>query len=762
MSSAGVDLGRRKALKLGGFSLAFVWLGAGKAQAFMSARPQPGDPGLALGDGHPAFAPNAFIRIDAEGPVRLVMPQVEMGQGIYTGACALLAEELEIGMDQIKIEHAPPSDALYGVPALGQQATGGSTSTRAQWGVLREAAAVARTMLVTAAANRWHVEPADCTVHRGVVSHDKSGRKLSFGALAAAAAALPVPAKVTLKDPAAFSLIGKPLRRVDSADKVTGATQFGIDVRVPGMKIATVRGCPTFGGKLKSVDDARARQVPGFIEVLKLDNAVAVVGEHFWAAKQGLDALDIEWDPGANAELTTAHLTEGLAEASRSAPIILGRKHGEKPSTGRTIEALYQLPLLAHAPMEPLNTTVHVSGGKCEIWVGTQVPTRCVAAAVKVTGFSEDQVVVNNHYIGGGFGRRLEADSVEQAVAFAKQVSYPLKVIWTREQDIRHDIPRPMYYDRISAVLGADGRPVWYEDHITGASVLARWAPPAMDKDGMDDDLIECAAETPYDIANMHVDWARFDMPTGLDIGWWRGVGPTHNLFVIESFMDELAHAAGKDPLQYRRALLGNNPRSLALLDLAARKIGWGSPGDASRSDPSRGDPSPLRIGRGMAMGSPFGSRICVVMEVQVNPQGAVRVRHVVATLDCGIAVNPSSVEAQVQGGLIFGLSAALYSGITLKNGAVEQSNFHNYRILRINEAPLLEVYRIENNEAPGGLGEVGTAIAAPALANAIFAATGVRLRELPIDPKRLVQNSAALRSIVGVQPARGKEPRPA
>jgi isoquinoline 1-oxidoreductase subunit beta len=731
MSCGAVDLGRRKALQLGGFSLAFVWLGAGKAQAFMNPQPQPGDRAMALADGHPTFAPNAFIRIDAEGPVRLVMPQVEMGQGIYTGACALLAEELDIGMDQIKIEHAPPSDALYGVAALGQQATGGSTSTRAQWGVLREAGAIARTMLVTAAANRWHVDPAECAVRRGVVAHDKSGRKLAYGALAAAAATLPVPTKVALKEPASFSLIGKPLRRVDSADKVVGATQFGIDARVPGMKVATVGGCPTFGGKLKSVHDERARQVPGFVAVLKLDNAVAVVGEHFWAAKQGLDALDIEWDPGVNANLTTADIKNGLAQASRSAPIIIGRKRGEKPATGRTLEALYQLPLLAHAPMEPLNATVHVTGDKCEIWVGTQVPTRCVAAAVKITGLAESQIVVNNHYIGGGFGRRLEADSVEQAVAFAKQVSYPLKIIWTREQDIRHDIPRPMYYDRISAVLGSDGRPVWYEDHITGASVLARWAPPAMGKDGMDDDLIECAAETPYDIASMHVDWARYDMPVGLDIGWWRGVGPTHNLFVIESFMDELAHAAATDPVEYRRALLGNNPRSRALLDLAAGKIGWGS------------GSLPARVGRGVAMGEPFGSRICVIVEAEVSPQGAVRVRRAVAALDCGIAVNPSSVEAQVQGGLIFGLSAALYSGITLKNGAIEQSNFHDYRILRINEAPLVEVYRIKNNETPGGLGEVGTAIAAPALANAIFAATGVRLRELPIDPKLLEKRPA-------------------
>jgi isoquinoline 1-oxidoreductase beta subunit len=749
VSSRAVDLGRRHALKLGGFSLAFVWLGAGKAQAFMSARPHPGDAAAALADGNPAFAPNAFIRIDEQGPVRLVMPSVEMGQGIYTGACAMLAEELDIGMDQIKVEHSPPSDELYGIPVFAGQITGGSTSTRGQWGVLREAGAVARTMLVSAAAARWHVDPATCTVQRGVVMHEKSGRKLAYGALARAAAALPIPTKVTLKEPAAFSLIGKPLRRVDSPDKVVGATRFGIDARVPGMKIATVRACPTLGGTLKSVRDQPARGVAGFVEVLKIGDAVAVVGDHFWAAKQGLDALEIEWDLGANADLTTAKLTEGLAEASRNGATILGRKQGEKPATGRTIEALYQLPLLAHATMEPLNTTVHVTGDRCEIWVGTQVPVRCVEVAAKVTGLPQSKIVLHNHYIGGGFGRRLETDSVEQAVAFAKQVSYPLKVIWTREEDIRHDIVRPMYYDHISAVLGPDGRPLWYEDHITGGSVLARWAPPAMGKDGMDDDLIECAAQTPYDIPNLHVDWARHDMPAGLTVGWWRGVGPTHNLFVIESFMDELAHAAGKDPVDYRRTLLGNNPRPLALLDLAASKIGWGSgslPGDAS----------PSRVGRGVALGSPFGSHICVIVEAQVSAQGEVRLRRVVAALDCGIAVNTSSVEAQVQGGLLFGLSAALYSGITLKNGGIEQSNFHDYRNLRINEAPAVEVYRIENTESPGGLGEVGTAIAAPALANAIFAATGVRLRALPVDRTLLVENSGALKSVIADRSACG------
>ena len=732
-----MDPGRRAALKFAGLSVAFLWTGtAGTAFAAMNARRQPAD--AAAADGNPAFAPNAFIRIDTDGAVRLVMPNVEMGQGIYTGACMLLAEELDVGIDQIKIEHAPPDEALYTTPVLGGQITGGSTSTRATWQVLREAGAVARAMLVAAAAQRWHVDPATCTVARGVVAHAGSGRVLAYGALARGAGALPNPASVKLKDPKNYSLIGKPLLRVDSPDKVKGATQFGIDVRLPGMKIATVRACPTVGGRLVGVNDKKTRQIAGVVDVILLDAAVAVVGEHFWAAKQGLEALDIEWDRGDNADLTTAKLREQLIEASHSGTPILGREAGKKPAEGRLVQATYQLPMLAHATMEPLNTTVWVTSEKCEIWVGTQVPARCVDAAVKITGLPADKVTLHNQYLGGGFGRRLETDSVEQALHFARQVKYPLKILWTREEDIRHDIVRPMYHDRISALLGTDGKPVWYGDRTTGGTVLGRWAPVGLTQEGLDDDLVECVAEVPYDIPNLKVEWVRHDMPEGLLVGWWRGVGPTHNLYVVESFMDELAHAAATDPVDYRRALLQKNPRSLALLNLAAEKMGWSS------------RPLPARVGRGVALGEPFGSRICLMLEVAVSPQGEVRLRRAVVALDCGIAINPSSIEAQVQGGLLFGLSAALYNGITLKHGAIEQSNFHDYRTLRINEAPSVEVYRIENTEAPGGLGEVGTAIAAPALNNAIFAATGVRLRSLPVERAALVQNEGALKAAVG------------
>ncbi|MFC3651401.1 molybdopterin cofactor-binding domain-containing protein [Dyella humi] len=731
-----VDLRRRHALKASGLAIAFLWLGGtGVASAMISARRQPGDTAAAMADGSPPFAPNAFIRVDSEGPVRLVMPSVEMGQGIYTGCCMLLAEELGVGLDQIKVEHSPPSDELYGIPLLGGQITGGSTSTRGTWSVLREAGAVARSMLVSAAAVQWHVDPSTCTVDRGVVHHLRSGRSATFNQLADTAGKLPMPDKVQLTDPKDFKLIGKPMRRVDSADKIKGATQFGIDVRVPGMKVATVMACPTFNGKLASVDDKVARKIPGVVDVLRLDDAVAVVGEHFWAARKGLDALVTSWDRGENANLTTQQLRDALADTARNGKGIVARNDGERPQ-GTLVQSEYQSPMLAHATMEPMNCTVHVTPDKCEIWTGSQVPMRAVQEAAKITGLPENKVILHNQYLGGGFGRRLETDYAEQAVAFAKQVPYPLKVVWTREEDIRHDRMRPMYHDVISAVVDATGRPVWYGYRTSGGSVLARFAPGAMGKDGLDSDAVECVAELPYDISKGHVEWIRHNMPPGIVVGWWRGVGPTHNLFVIESFMDELAHRAGKDPLEYRRTLLQKSPRALGVLNLAAEKIGWGS------------QPLPARVGRGIALGEPFGSNVCAIVEAEVTPQGEVRLRKAVLAIDCGIAVNPGSIEAQLQGGLLFGLSAAMYSDLTIKGGAVEQSNFNDYRVLRINESPVVEVYRVINAEPPGGIGEVGTAIAAPALANAIFAATGVRLYKLPVNRDLLVQSPEALKSV--------------
>jgi isoquinoline 1-oxidoreductase beta subunit len=734
-----VDLGRRRAIGVaGGLTIAFLWIGAGgRVGATANARRQDADAEAAMVDGHPAFAPNAFIRIDTDGSIRLVMAPVEMGQGAYTGIAMMLAEELGAGMDQIAVEHSPANEALYGMPLLGGQVTGGSTSIRGGWGVFREAGAVARTLLVAAAAAKWKVDPASCTVARAEIVHTASGRKLGFGEVAGDAAKLPMPGKVALKNPQDFTVIGKPLRRVDSAPKVDGSSQYGIDVRVPGMKVATVRACPTFGGRFVSLDDSRARTIPGVIDVLHIDNAVAVVGEHYWAAKKGLEALDIHWDHGANASLTTEKLTDALAETSRNGKAIVGRQVGEQqPGDGKRIEATYELPLLAHATMEPMNAVVSVTAEGCEIWVGTQVPVRAVAAAAKLLGLTEDKVTLHNQYLGGGFGRRLETDSVEQAVAFARQVAYPVKLIWSREEDIRHDIPRPMYYDRIAATLDADGKPLFWSDRITSSTVTGRFAPMGMRKDGLDPDAVECAAEPPYELPNLHVEWLRHDMPEGLITGWWRGVGPTHNLFVVESFIDELAHASGKDPLEYRRMLLRKNPRTLAVLNLAAEKFGWDD------------KPLPARVGRGIALGEPFGSRVCAIVEVEVSAQGDVALRRAVAAVDCGIAINPNSVEAQVQGGLVFGWTAALHGGMTIRNGAIEQSNFNDYRMLRLNETPPIDVHIVKSAEPPGGIGEVGTAIAAPCLANAVFAATGVRIRKLPIDRTPLTRDADATKEV--------------
>jgi len=722
---------RRELIKRGGLVVAFMWLGGAGRVWGLADTPR-------IDASHPAFAPNAFVRIGNDGSIQLVMPTVEMGQGSYTGQATLLAEELDVGLDQITVEHAPPNRKLYANPLLGEQATGGSTTIRFCWTSLRNAGAAARYMLVAAAAQRWKVDASQCTVARGVVTHAPTNRTLRYAELADAAAKLPMPDKVAPKDPKDFQLIGKPLRRVDTPAKVDGTLPFGIDIRVPGMKVATVRACPTFGGKLASVDDARARAIPGVLKVVRIDNAVAVIGEHFWAAKQGLEALDMTWDRGANAGFTTEQLFKDMAEASEHGKPILGREVGHVDNVkGKVVSATYQLPLLAHATMEPINTTVHVRPDSCEIWVGSQVPARCVDVAAKVTGLPPESITVHNQYLGGGFGRRLFEDSVEQAVAIAKQVDFPVKIIWTREEDIAQDRYRPAYYDRISATLDDNGKPIAWTDRTTGASVLATFAPGAMGKNGLDGDLVECSAELPYAIPNMRVDWVRHDMPAGLAVGWWRGVGPTHNVYVVESFVDELAHAAGKDPVAYRRDMLGDNPRARAVLELAAQKAGWGQ------------GALPPRHGRGVALAAPFGSYLCVVMDVEVTPQGEVIMKRAVAAVDCGWVVNPNTVEAQIQGGMVFGWSAALYSGITLKQGSVEQRNFNDYRVLRLNETPEIEVHIMPSKESPGGIGETGTVMAMPALTNAIFAATGVRVRTLPIDRGALVQDQNALKAVL-------------
>jgi isoquinoline 1-oxidoreductase subunit beta len=673
------------------------------------------------------FAPNAFVRIATDGTITLILPHSEFGQGIYTSSAMLMGEELEVGLDQVQVRPAPPDLKKYMDPLLYDQATGGSASTRADWMRLREAAAAARMMLVAAAAARWGVDTATCRVERGMVSRDDSGRTLGYGDVAGDAAELPVPKDVKLKDPAQFKLIGTNAKRLDTPSKVNGTAVFGIDIKVPGMRIGTLAITPVKGGKLVGMDEAAARRVPGVRDVVRAgDEAVAVIGDHMWAAKQGLEALKLSWDAGPNGAVTVPALIASMDQASQK-PGVIAKRTGDAEAAinaaATKVTAVYQLPFLSHSAMEPLSCTLHIEPDRAEIWVGTQVPVRAQNAVMAATGLPAEKVIVNNQLIGGAFGRRLDVDSVEIAAAIAKQVSYPVKLVWTREEDLRHDYYRPYYYDRVSAGLDAGGKLVGRTHRVTGPSILARWAPVAF-KDGLDGDAVECTAETPYDETAVLVDYVRHE-PDGMNTSWWRGVGATHNLFVVESLVDELAAASGQDPVAFRRRMLQKNPRALAVLNLAAEKSGWG-------------DKLPARTGRGISVQFAFGSYLSCVMEVEVPPSGEIILHRAVVGIDCGMTVNPDTVRAQIEGGLILGLGTAMYNEITLAGGAVQQSNFHDYRTLRMNEAPKIEVHQIRNGEDPGGIGETGTAAAAPALGNAIFAATGKRLRRLPFGNGQL------------------------
>jgi len=666
------------------------------------------------------FAPNAFIRIDHSGQTTLVMPQVEMGQGVYTSIPMILAEELDADFSKVNLEHAPPSDKLYGNPLFGIQATGNSNSVRAWWKPLRTAGASARAMLVQAAAQRWQVEPASCTTANSEVMHTESGRKLSYGELVDTANAQNPPKDVPLKDPKNFGLIGKPLKRVDTPDKVNGKAVYGIEAMLPDMKFATLKACPVFGGKVAKVDDSAARKVPGVQKVLVLDDLVAVVGDHMWAAKKGLDALVIDWEEGPNADLNLEDIWQDLRAASEKDGVV-AKSRGDIAkglAIGDRLEASYELPFLAHATMEPVNATVHLKPDSCEVWTGTQVIARVQSEAAKAAGLPVEKVIANNYLLGGGFGRKLEPDMVVKAVRIAKHVDGPVKVVWTREEDIQHDIYRPVYRDTIAATL-SDGKILSWKYRISGSSIMARWFPPGF-QNGIDIDAVDSAIDMPYDIPNFHVEYVRAE-PRAVPTGFWRGVGPNNNVFAVECFMDELARKAGKDPIDFRRSMLGTQPRFLAALNLAAEKSNWGQS-------------LPPRVGRGVCLQPSFASFIATVVEAEVDEHGEVHLRRVTSAVDTGIAVNPDTIMAQLEGGLIFGLTAALYGEITIDKGRVQQSNFNDYRMLRIDQTPKIDVHLIKSNEPPGGIGETGANAGPPALRNAIYAATGVALRRLPID----------------------------
>ena len=674
------------------------------------------------------FAPDAFIRIDRSGQTTLVMPQVEMGQGVYTAIPMLIAEELDADFSKIVLEHAPPSDKLYANPLFGIQATGNSNSIRAFWKPLREAGAAARLMLVQAAAEQWQVDPATCSTADGIVNHSPSGRALPYGDLIDAASALPVPRDPKLKDPRDFTLIGKPVKRLDTPSKTDGKVVYGIDAMLPGMKFATLAHCPVLGGKVGHVDDSAAKKVPGVRQIVVLDDLVAVVGDHTWAAKKGLDALVISWDEGANASVNSSDIWDQLRAASKKDGAI-AKSVGDVAkglAQGDRFDADYELPFLAHAPMEPVNCTVHVTADACDVWTGTQAITRIQKFAAEAVGLPIDKVTIHNHLIGGGFGRRLEEDMVVAAVRIGKKVEGPVKVVWTREEDIQHDRYRPVYRDVISATLSG-GKIVAWKYRVSGSSVMARWFPAGF-QNGIDIDAVDSAVDNPYDIPNFQVEYVRAE-PPAVPTAFWRGVGPNNNVFATECFMDELARKAGADPIAFRIGMLDKTPRLKAALQLVAEKSGWGQP-------------LPPRTGRGVCAQPSFASFIATVVEAEVDEHGEVFLRRVTSAVDTGIAVNPDTVVAQLQGGLIFGLTAALWGDITIERGRVRQSNFNNYRMLRINEVPRIEVHVVKSDENPGGIGETGATAGPPALRNAIYAATGVALRRLPIDSKLLARKA--------------------
>ncbi|SED36003.1 xanthine dehydrogenase family protein molybdopterin-binding subunit [Bradyrhizobium erythrophlei] len=674
------------------------------------------------------FVPNAFIRIGRDGQVVLTMPYVEMGQGTYTSIPMLIAEELEVSLNHVRLEHAPANEKLYVNPMLGVQATGNSNALRGGWKPLRQAGATAKAMLIAAAAKRWGVDAKSCRAQDGEVFHAASGRRLKYGELTIEAAQAPIPKEVALKPPEEFRLIGTPAKRLDAAGKVNGTATYGIDVRPAGVKVATLAQSPVFGGKLKSVDDTAAKAIKGVRQIVRLDDAVAVVADHMGAAKKGLEALKIEWDGGDHAALSTQDVARELEQATLKTGAVaqnVGDADKAIANAATKVEATYQVPFLAHATMEPMNCTVHFRRNECEIWIGTQAIARVQAMAAKAAGLPPEKVIVHNHLLGGGFGRRLEADGAVRAVEIAKQLDGPVKVIWTREEDIQHDLYRPYWFDRLVAGLDKDGKPIAWNHRFAGSSVIARWLPPAF-ANGLDPDSTEGAIDLLYKFPNFHVEYVRME-PPGISTGFWRSVGPSHNVFVTESFVDELAAAAGQDAVVFRRALLDHNPRARAVLDLAAEKAGWSQP-------------LPKGRGRGISLQNAFGSLLAQVAEVEVAKNGSVSVHRVTCAMDCGIVVNPNTVQAQLQSGIMYGVTAALYGEITLKNGRVEQTNFDTYQILRMNEAPTVDVHLINSSEPPGGIGETGTSAIVPAIANAIFAATGKRLRKMPIDVNQLKQ----------------------
>lgn len=682
------------------------------AHASEHVRPEPGD-----------WTPNAFLRIDDAGAVTIITPKAEMGQGVFTAVPMLVAEELDADWTTVRIEQSP-ARAPY------ETATGGSDSIRSTWLPLRQAGAAARTMLIAAAAVEWNVPAAECSTEPGAVIHATTQRRLTYGALASRAAALPLPdvANLPLKTPEAFRLIGKPTVRRDLTAKGDGSAVFGIDVKVPGMLVASVARCPVYDGTLARVDDTKARAVPGVRQVVKLDALrqaglparVAVVAESTWAAMKGRRALSVEWDGGPQAEFSSAAMfAAARAELAGAGDVMqnVGDVDQAKAQAKQTIERTYEVPFLAHATMEPMNCTAHVTDSSAELWIPTQFGDAMQKRVAKFLNLPVDAVTVHVTFLGGGFGRRAYADFVIDAVQISQAVGAPVKVVWSREEDVQHDLYRPASVQRLRAALDEKGRPVSWENRVAGPATAGYWT-PGSDHPGRND----APEEISYGIPNRRADFVY--VPAPVPVGAWRSVRHSQNIFSVESFMDELALAAHADPIAYRLALLEGELRAQHVLEIVREQSGWSQ-------QPPQGR------GRGAAFMNYGGTYVAHVAEVTVGRGGSVHVDRVTCALDCGQMVNPDTVRAQVESAILWGLSATLWGEITVEHGRTVQSNFDNYRVARMPDTPIIDVHLVENHETPSGVGEPPVPGVAPAIANAVFAASGRRLRRLPLAPSR-------------------------
>jgi isoquinoline 1-oxidoreductase beta subunit len=666
----------------------------------------------------PPLEPNAWLRVGTNESILVIVDRSEMGQGVATSLPMLLAEELEADWSKIRIEFAP-ADPVYNNLLFGMQATGGSSSVRAAWTALRQAGAAAREVLISAAAQTWKVDRSECRAERGAVVHS-GGRRLTYGHLVATAATLPVPTDPPLKEPAAWTIIGTRVPRLDTPVKVDGTAQFGIDVVLPNMLVAVVARCPVFGGTVASFDAAGAQAVPGVRQVVQISGGIAVVADGYWPAKTGRDALAVTWNEGPNAAVSSASIAQLFAQgAGRAGAQARHDGNPERALSGaaRRVEAVYHTPFLAHATMEPMNCTAHVRPDSVDIWAPTQFQTGAHQVGAAIGGVAPEQVKVHTTYLGGGFGRRFELDFIIEALETSKAVGAPVKVVWSREDDTRHEFYRPASYHRLRAGLDASNTPTAWTHRVVAPSIMTRVFPDTV-QNGLDGEAVEGAVEMPYAVPNVHVDYVMTD--TGIPVGFWRSVNHSFNAFAVEGFIDELAHAAGQDPYEYRRGLLANAPRYLRVLELAATRAGWGSP-------------PPEGVFRGIAVHKSFESYVAQVAEVSVGSDGAVRVHRVVCAVDCGPVVNPDTVEAQMQSGIVYGLTAALHGEIGIDAGRVVQGNFHDYPMLLMAGMPRIEVHIVPSTDSQGGVGEPGTPPIAPAVCNAIFAATGKRIRKLPI-----------------------------